>query len=175
MSHVVRLLGEVLADAATVAPVIAAATVRGDTSVRIEAVVHDSRRVTPGALFCCVRGERVDGHDLAGAAVEAGAVGLVVEHEMPFAVPQVVVADTRRAMGPLAAAFHGHPSRSLKMVGITGTNGKTTTASLIASVLEASGTSTAVIGTLTGAHTTPKAPNCTSSSRDSATEVCGRW
>jgi UDP-N-acetylmuramoyl-L-alanyl-D-glutamate--2,6-diaminopimelate ligase len=158
MSATNRLLGEVLADAAPVAPVVAAASTRGNLDTRITAVVHDSRRVVPGALYCCVRGERVDGHDLAAAAVGAGATALLVDHELPIDIAQVIVTDTRAAMGPMAAAFHEHPSRVLTMVGVTGTNGKTTTTSLIASVLSSSGLPTAVIGTLTGAHTTPEGP-----------------
>jgi UDP-N-acetylmuramoyl-L-alanyl-D-glutamate--2,6-diaminopimelate ligase len=158
MSPTTRLLGEVLADAAPVAPVVAAAAVRGDSQVRLETVVHDSRRVVAGALYCCVRGDHVDGHDFAAAAVDAGASALLVDHELPLDVTQVIVSDTRRAMGPISAAFHGHPSRALTMVGVTGTNGKTTTTSLIASILESAGMPAAVIGTLTGSHTTPEGP-----------------
>jgi UDP-N-acetylmuramoyl-L-alanyl-D-glutamate--2,6-diaminopimelate ligase len=86
-------------------------------------------------------------------------VALLVDHSVAVDLPQIVVPDTRVAMGHLAAAFHGHPCRSLLMVGVTGTNGKTTTSALIASILEAGGSSTGVIGTLTGKHTTPEAPD----------------
>ena len=86
----------------------------------------------PGTLFFCVPGEKVDGHEFAAGAIEAGAVGLVVEHELhELAVAQVVVEDARAAMAPLAACFHGDPTAELKVAGITGTNGKTTTAFLL--------------------------------------------
>jgi UDP-N-acetylmuramoyl-L-alanyl-D-glutamate--2,6-diaminopimelate ligase len=128
----------------------------GDPELR--AVVHDTRAVIPGALFCCVRGTRADGHDLAAAAVAAGAAALVVDHVLPLAVPQVVVPDVRRAMGPLAAAFWGNPSHDLVVVGVTGTSGKTTVTHLLCPVLRASGlASCAIIGTLSGARTTPEA------------------
>jgi UDP-N-acetylmuramoyl-L-alanyl-D-glutamate--2,6-diaminopimelate ligase len=124
----------------------------------VRAVVHDTAGVSPGSLFFCVRGARVDGHDLAGAAVAGGAVALVVDHVLPLAVPQVVVPDVRRAMGPLSAAFWGNPSQDLVVVGVTGTSGKTTVTHLLCPVLEASGRAPcAIIGTLSGARTTPEA------------------
>ena len=129
-----------------------------DDDPDVRAVVHDTRDLAPGSLFFCVRGARVDGHDLAGAAVAAGAVALVVDHVLPLAVPQVVVPDVRRAMGPLAAAFWGNPSHDLVVVGVTGTSGKTTVTHLLCPVLEASGRAPcAIIGTLSGARTTPEA------------------
>ena len=128
----------------------------GDPDVR--AVVHDTHDVIPGSLFCCVRGARVDGHELAAGAVAAGAVALAVDHELPLAVPQVIVPDVRRAMGPLAAAFWGNPSHDLVVVGVTGTSGKTTVTHLLCPVLQASGLAPcAIIGTLSGARTTPEA------------------
>jgi UDP-N-acetylmuramoyl-L-alanyl-D-glutamate--2,6-diaminopimelate ligase len=148
-----RLLGALISDAA-----LPAVVVRGDMSTPITGVTHDSRAVGAGSLFCCVRGGTVDGHEYAAAAVAAGAGALLVDHALDVDVAQVVVPDTRAAMGHLAAAFWGHPSRSLLMVGVTGTNGKTTTTSLVASVLEFAGISTGVIGTLTGKHTTPESP-----------------
>jgi UDP-N-acetylmuramoyl-L-alanyl-D-glutamate--2,6-diaminopimelate ligase len=114
--------------------------------------------VTAGALFCCVRGERVDGHDFAAAAVASGAVALLCERELPLAVPQIMVADVRVALGPIASAFWGDPSRHLDVIGVTGTNGKTTTTHLLRSIFEVAGRPSAVIGTLTGARTTPEAP-----------------
>jgi UDP-N-acetylmuramoyl-L-alanyl-D-glutamate--2,6-diaminopimelate ligase len=129
-----------------------------DVDPDVRAVVHDTAGVGPGSLFCCVRGARADGHDLAGAAVAAGAVALVVDHVLPLAVPQVVVPDVRRAMGPLSAAFWGNPSHELVVVGVTGTSGKTTVTHLLCPVLEASGRAPcAIIGTLSGARTTPEA------------------
>ena len=127
--------------------------------VAITGVVFDSRRVTRGSLFCCISGDEHDGHEFAAAAVSAGAAALLCERELALPVPQVVVADARAAMGPIAAAFYGQPSHHLTLVGVTGTNGKTTTCSLLASVLRSAGVATGVIGTLTGKHTTPEAPD----------------
>jgi UDP-N-acetylmuramoyl-L-alanyl-D-glutamate--2,6-diaminopimelate ligase len=124
----------------------------------LTAVVHDTGAVTDGALFCCVRGSRADGHDLAAAALAAGAVALVVDHPLPLDVPQLVVPDVRAAMGPVAAAFWGHPSRDLAVVGVTGTAGKTTMTHLLAAVLTAAGRPCSVIGTLSGTRTTPEGP-----------------
>ena len=126
--------------------------------MQVTGVVHDSRSVTPGTLFCCIPGERVDGHDFAAAAVEAGASALLCERELPVGVTQVVVHSTREAVGPVAAAFWGTPSRDMTVVGVTGTNGKTTTTHLLRSIFAAAGHEAAVIGTLTGARTTPEAP-----------------
>ena len=128
---------------------------RGDATVEVSAVSYDSRAVRPGALFCCVRGERTDGHQYARAATSAGAVALLCERALALDVTQVVVADVRTAMAHAAAAFHGHPSRQLEVVGVTGTNGKTTTTHLLQAVLEADGRRTGLIGTLSGARTTP--------------------
>jgi UDP-N-acetylmuramoyl-L-alanyl-D-glutamate--2,6-diaminopimelate ligase len=120
---------------------------------------HDSRRVAPGWIFCCVPGERADGHDFAQQAVNAGAVALVVQRWVTTvpAVPQVVVADVRAAMGAVAGAAYGHPARQLVMIGVTGTNGKTSTAHMVAEILTAAGHRTQVIGTLTQTRTTPEA------------------
>ena len=149
-----RLLGELVADAA-----IPDAHVRGDATVAVTGVVYDSRQVTTGSLFCCLRGLQSDGHTFAAAAVASGATALVVDHPLAIEVAQVVVSDTRAAMGLLSAAYWGHPTRSLALVGVTGTNGKTTTASLIASVLAYAGMPCGLIGTLTGPHTTPESPD----------------
>ena len=129
---------------------------RGDVSVAVRSVTHDSRHVVPGSLFGGVPGSTVDGHDLAPAAVDAGAVALLCERLLPVEATQVRVDGTRRAMGPVAAAFHGHPSRRLRVAGVTGTNGKTTVTWLLRAVLEAAGMPTGVIGTLGGARTTPE-------------------
>ena len=148
-----QTLGALVAEAG-----MPAVLVRGDADVLVSTVVYDSRLVVPGSLFCCLRGLHSDGHEFAAAAVDDGAAALLVDHPLGLPVPQIVVGDTRAAMGPLASAHFGHPSRSLLVVGVTGTNGKTTTTSLIAAVLEAAGTPTGVIGTLTGTYTTPEAP-----------------
>jgi UDP-N-acetylmuramoyl-L-alanyl-D-glutamate--2,6-diaminopimelate ligase len=133
--------------------------VHGDDAIAITSVDFDSRRVHAGSLFCCLRGSQSDGHAFAAGASSAGAAALLVDHAIEVDLPQVVVPDTRSAMGRLAASFFRHPARALMLVGVTGTNGKTTTTSLIASVLGAAGRSTGMIGTLTGAHTTPESPD----------------
>jgi UDP-N-acetylmuramoyl-L-alanyl-D-glutamate--2,6-diaminopimelate ligase len=99
-------------------------------------------------LFFCVPGERVDGHAFAAAAVEAGAVALVVERELDVGVAQVVVPDVRAAMAPLAARFFGDPTGELRVVGVTGTNGKTTTAFLVRAILEGAGVQCGLLGTV---------------------------
>lgn len=126
--------------------------------VDIGAVVHDTADVVPGALYCCVPGGRVDGHDLAAAAVETGAVAVMVDHslKLPHSVPQVVVPDVRAAIGPVASAFWGHPSRQLTVLGVTGTAGKTTVTHLLQSVFDAAERPCGVVGTLSGVHTTPE-------------------
>lgn len=126
--------------------------------VAVSSVALDSRSVVPGSLFCCLPGRVTDGHDHAAAAVAAGAAALLVERFVGVEAPQVRVRAARPAMAAVAAAFHGHPSRRLAVVGVTGTNGKTTTCHLLRAVLAASGRPTAVIGTLSGARTTPEAP-----------------
>lgn len=157
----VRTLGELLADAELVNGGDSAISFRivGDAAVEVGGVVYDSRRVTSGSFFCCLRGLNTDGHAFAAAAVVDGASVLLVDHLLDIDVPQVIVSDTRAAMGPISSAFFGHPSRSLIVVGVTGTNGKTTTTSLLAAVLESAGVRSGSIGTLTGKHTTPEAPD----------------
>jgi UDP-N-acetylmuramoyl-L-alanyl-D-glutamate--2,6-diaminopimelate ligase len=120
----------------------------GDLDIELASLAYDSREVGPGTLFFCVPGEKADGHEFAVAAVEAGAVGLVVERELELGVAQVVVGDARAAMAPLAARFWGDPTCELKVVGVTGTNGKTTTAFLIREILGAAGTSCGLLGTV---------------------------
>jgi UDP-N-acetylmuramoyl-L-alanyl-D-glutamate--2,6-diaminopimelate ligase len=129
---------------ATLAP----AEVLHRSSVDVLDLAYDARAVTPGALFFCVPGRRADGHDFAAAAVAAGAVALVVERPLELAVPQLVVADARAAMADAAAEFFGHPSRTLTLAGVTGTNGKTTTAFLLFAVLAAAGRRPGLLGTV---------------------------
>jgi len=134
----------------------------GTSGPRVDQIVdltHDSRQVRPGWAFACVPGDRVDGHDFAAAAVERGAALLLVERPLDHDVAQIVVSDVRRAMGPVAAAVHGHPAGRLRVVGITGTNGKTTTTHLLAAILRAAGQVERQLGTLSGARTTPEAPD----------------
>src|SRR3954463_1107688 len=114
----------------------------------IRSLPYATGDVTVGSLFFCVPGFRADGHDFAPAAIEAGAAALVVERPLGLGVPEVQVPDVRAAMGPIAARFYGDPTRQLRVVGITGTNGKTTTAFLIRSILEATGTQCGLIGTV---------------------------
>jgi UDP-N-acetylmuramoyl-L-alanyl-D-glutamate--2,6-diaminopimelate ligase len=107
--------------------------------VEVTDLAYDTRTVAPGALFFCIPGSNVDGHDLAPEAVARGAAAIVVERRLDLDVPQLVVPSVRAACGPLAAEFFGHPSDELDVVGVTGTNGKTTTAFLLRSILEAAG------------------------------------
>src|SRR3954449_10185183 len=121
----------------------------GDGCVGISELVYDSRKAGPGGLFFCVVGEKVDGHEFAPRVVEEGAAALVVERELTeLAVPQVVVADSRAAMAPLAARFWGEPTTGLRVVGVTGTNGKTTTAFLIREILQAADFRCGLLGTV---------------------------
>ena len=130
-----------------------------DQGTPIQSVVHDSRRIAPGSLYACLRGEHFDGHAFAADAVNAGATALLADHPLEHVdVPQIVVDDTRLRLGPIAAEVAGHPSRSLATVGVTGTNGKTTTAALLASIFDGAGMPCGVIGTLHGPRTTPEAP-----------------
>lgn len=116
--------------------------------VEVTEIAIDSREVEPGALFACVPGMVSDGHDFAAAAIESGAPALVVERTLDLAVPQLLVPDVRRALGPLAARLFGDPSRELQVLGVTGTNGKTTTAFLVRSILESAGVRTGMLGTV---------------------------
>src|SRR6266540_936526 len=125
-----------------------AAELRGDPSVDVRDLAYDSRRVGDGTLFFCFAGEKTDGHDFAPAAVEAGAAGLVVERKVDLDVPRAQVTDARAAMAPIAAAFNQDPTAELTVVGITGTNGKTTTAFLVRHLLEAAGQQCGLLGTM---------------------------
>ena len=120
----------------------------GDGSEEITGIAFDSAMVKWGNLFVCVTGLSSDGHDYAQAALLAGAEALVVERELDLEVPQLLVPDSRRAMAPLAARLFGDPSRELLMVGITGTNGKTTTAFLMRTLLEDAGMQCGLLGTV---------------------------
>jgi UDP-N-acetylmuramoyl-L-alanyl-D-glutamate--2,6-diaminopimelate ligase len=132
------------------AAAIPGAQLIGDGSAEVRSLDYDSRRVQGESLFFCVPGEKVDGHLFAEKAVEAGAVGLVVEHKLDnLEVPQILVPDARAAMAPLAARFYDDPTAKLKVIGVTGTNGKTTTAFLIREILEAVGIQCGLLGTIT--------------------------
>jgi UDP-N-acetylmuramoyl-L-alanyl-D-glutamate--2,6-diaminopimelate ligase len=107
--------------------------------VEIRGLAYDTRAVEPGTLFFCVRGDHVDGHELAPAAAAAGAAAFVVERPLEIELPQLVAEDSRAAMAPAAALFFGDPTRELEVAGVTGTNGKTTTGFLLHSILRAAG------------------------------------
>ena len=127
--------------------------------VPVTGIADDSRDVQPGDVFLCFRGTNHDGHDSAPQALAAGAAGVVVDRQLD-GVPvelQVVVPDVRDAAGPLTSSLLGHPSQKLRMIGVTGTNGKTSTVAFVASLLRANGRTPLVIGTVTGARTTPEA------------------
>ncbi|QIA26841.1 UDP-N-acetylmuramoyl-L-alanyl-D-glutamate--2,6-diaminopimelate ligase [Thermaerobacter sp. PB12/4term] len=124
-------------------------TVTGPAGRPIQGITYDSRRVEPGFLFVAIRGLRYDGHSFIAEAVARGAAAVVGERPLALeGVPYVQVPSSRLALGLLASAFYGHPSASLVMVGVTGTNGKTTTTHLIRWVLEAGGHPTGLIGTV---------------------------
>jgi len=116
--------------------------------IEVANLSYDNRRVTPGTLFFCVPGFTRDGHDFAGEAVAGGAVALVVQRPVQVEVPEIVVADVRAAMALAAARFNGDPTSELSVVGITGTNGKTTTAFLVRALLEAQGIPCGLLGTV---------------------------
>jgi UDP-N-acetylmuramoyl-L-alanyl-D-glutamate--2,6-diaminopimelate ligase len=138
----------------------------GAPPVEVTALAYDNRAVAPGTLFFCVPGFTRDGHDFAPDAVARGAAALVVERPLGLGVPEIVVPSVRRAMAPAAARLYGDPTATLTAVGITGTNGKTTSAFLLRALLEAGGRRTGLLGTVTAvvggrhhevARTTPEA------------------
>lgn len=126
------------------------ATLTGDPEAAITDVTHDSRQVNAGSLFVAVRGLSTDGHDFVPAAIASGAAALCVEDSGDWKLPTLVVSSTRAALGPAASLVHGHPSRATSVVGVTGTNGKTTVTHMLASIVDASGASPGLIGTVGG-------------------------
>jgi UDP-N-acetylmuramoyl-L-alanyl-D-glutamate--2,6-diaminopimelate ligase len=122
--------------------------VRGGAPTDVTDLAYDTRSVVPGALFFCVPGERADGHDFAGDAVERGAAALVVERPLELRVPQLVVDSSRGAMAVAADEFFEQPTNELLVAGVTGTNGKTTTTFLVHSVFGAAGMRPGLIGTI---------------------------
>jgi UDP-N-acetylmuramoyl-L-alanyl-D-glutamate--2,6-diaminopimelate ligase len=145
---------------------IGAVDVVGRAPVEVGDLAYDTRAVVPGVVFFCVPGARADGHDFAAEAVSRGAVALVVERPLDMTVPQLVVPDARAAMAPAAAAFFGHPTETLEVAGVTGTNGKTTTTFLLYAILAAAGRRPGLVGTIEARvggerrgvkHTTPEA------------------
>ncbi|HWC14136.1 MAG TPA: UDP-N-acetylmuramoyl-L-alanyl-D-glutamate--2,6-diaminopimelate ligase [Actinomycetota bacterium] len=122
--------------------------VEPDADGVVTGMAYDSRAVMPGDLFFCVPGTVSDGHLHAPAAVGSGASALCVQRPLSLGIPEIVVADVRRAMPRMAAAFYGHPADSLQVLAVTGTNGKTTTAFLLEAILSAAGRTTGLIGTI---------------------------
>jgi len=118
---------------------LAPTDVVGSTALEIRELAYDAREVPRNSLFFCIPGARLDGHDLAGEALERGATALVVERALPVDVPQLVVPSVRAAMPLAAVEFFGDPTAQLPVLAITGTNGKTTTAYLLRSILIAAG------------------------------------
>ena len=145
-------------------------SLHGDTSATVTDVTHDSRKAKPGSLFVAVRGELFDAHKFIPQVMSQGAAGVISELPAPtdFAGSWLQVDNVRRAMALAAAEVHHHPSRELQLVGITGTNGKTTTAYLVASIPEEAGEPVAMTGTVEyrigderrkADRTTPEAPD----------------
>lgn len=146
-----------------IAPVAASAVagLMGATAtadVTVTGIADDSRSVRPGDLVFCVRGGSFDPHTVVRDMASAGAVAFVVDRDVdaPAAAAVIRVDDVRRVVGPVASALLGHPSRQIRMVGVTGTNGKTSTVSFIASILRSQGHQPLVLGTLAGERTTPE-------------------
>ena len=119
-----------------------------EEDVEIGSITYDSRKVENGSLFCCLVGLVSDGHTFAGQAVDKGAAALIVEHRLPYNVPQLVVPDGRKAMALAAACFYGHPEKEMIMLGVTGTNGKTSTTYMVKSIAEKAGKKVGLIGTI---------------------------
>lgn len=143
LERIVALLGSRLSSSPA-----RASTDNSVPTIDITDLAYDSRRVSPGSLFFCIPGARTDGHLHAAEAVASGAVAAVCERPVPVEVPQVLVSDARAAMNRAAAPFFGHPSRQLTIVGITGTNGKTTTAYMLESIFRQAGWRTGLVGTV---------------------------
>jgi UDP-N-acetylmuramoyl-L-alanyl-D-glutamate--2,6-diaminopimelate ligase len=130
----------------------------GDSSIPIAGLTFDSRAVGRGDMFFCITGTVTDGHHFARDAIAAGAAAVCVERPLDVSVPQVVVTDGRRAMARIAASWFGHPARGALMLGVTGTNGKTTTAFLLESILKSAGRNTGLIGTIETRWATERRP-----------------
>ncbi len=138
-------------------------------NVEITGISYNSANTKPGDIFICIRGEQTDGHEYAESAVLKGAKAIFAEKELDLKIPQIIVADTKRMMAAIAAKFYHEPSKQLKLIGVTGTNGKTTVTHLIQKVLEQNNEKCALIGTLgyklsssdgykEAKHTTPQPP-----------------
>jgi UDP-N-acetylmuramoyl-L-alanyl-D-glutamate--2,6-diaminopimelate ligase len=130
----------------------------GDETVDVTAIDYDSRRVVPGSLFCCLVGANSDGHLFADDAVSNGAVAILAERRLAVDVPQAIVRDSRSAMAWAATTLNGNPSADVEVIGVTGTNGKTTVTHLLENIITEAGRKARVLGTLSGTRTTPEAP-----------------
>ena len=124
----------------------------------VKRVIHDSREIIEGDIFCCLRGESTDGHNYIQEAIDSGASALLVEEVSGFNIPTFLVGNVRAALPRVSSRIVGNPSKEINVVGVTGTNGKTSVVSMLAEILRTHGTSTATIGTLTGMLTTPESP-----------------
>ena len=118
------------------------------SDVEILSLSSDSRQKVHNGLFFCIKGKNTDSHECVYEAVRNGTIAIVTERKLDINVLQILVEDTRKAIGFISAAFYGYPSKQLKMIGVTGTNGKTTTAYLLASILEKANKKVGIIGTL---------------------------
>ncbi len=123
---------------------------RGSTETEITQIVNDSRRLKPGCVFICIKGAAFDGHKFAAEAVQKGAAAIIVQEkvDVPEGAAVILVPDSRIAMARMACAFYGYPASKLKMIGVTGTKGKTTTTYMVKSILEAAGHKVGLIGTI---------------------------
>ena len=156
----------------------------GGPAGAVSGIAYDSRTVKAGDVFVALRGQRADGAAFAGQAIDRGAAAIVAERQgsSDIATPWAVVRDARVALAILAAEFFDHPSRALRVVGITGTNGKTTTAYLLASIFDAAGVPSGVLGTVAyrvgaevraATRTTPEAPDVQRFLREMVAHGCG--
>ncbi len=130
--------------------ILPSATVEGPLDQEVAGIAYDSRRVTPGMVFVAIPGQHVDGHEFIGTAVDRGASAVICERSrlVPGRVTKIKVADVREALACAARSFYEHPSAKLRVIGVTGTNGKTTVAFMVKSILEAAGTKTGLLGTV---------------------------
>lgn len=146
---------------------LAALRIEGSQELEITGLHYDSRKVEPGGIFFALRGVAVDGHEFVPAAVAAGAVAVVLEQPrpLPLGVTAILVSDARLAMAQAASAFYGHPTADIPVIGVTGTNGKTTVTYLVEAILRSAGKNPAVLGTINyrlgsqqrpSLHTTPE-------------------
>jgi UDP-N-acetylmuramoyl-L-alanyl-D-glutamate--2,6-diaminopimelate ligase len=176
-----------LADLQTALRALGASGITSDLSRSVTGIAYDSRTVEPGTVFVALKGLHADGTEFARQAIERGAIAIVSEQPPPagVTVAWATVADARLALSLLAAAFYGHPSREMRVVGITGTNGKTTTAYLVASIFEAAGVRCGILGTVAyrvgpgdadtreASRTTPEAPDVQGMLREMVSRGCG--